>query len=220
MSLETLILLPTTPKSVSQQHSHVSANASVKLHLKRQLIKLKDEDNGLVGSNVWHSYPATFLEMLFVCEDWVLIWCNCQGYMYVEAYKEAHVMEAIRGLRNVLVSKGAKLVPLSEMVEAITVNTKAKKAMGETSYSTIIALWAWLIFAAVRVPSSLLDNQLTPSILCIHELHNNSYSLPATHHRGHSHVLGLSPQAELGHWNSSSPVCAGRLCCMHIESHC
>ena len=44
---------------------------------------------------------------------------NVQGYMYVEAYKEAHVKEAIRGLRNVLISKGVKLVPLSEMVEAI-----------------------------------------------------------------------------------------------------
>ena len=51
--------------------------------------------------------------------------------MYIEAYKETHVKEAIRGLRNVLISKGAKLVPLAEMVEAITVNTRAKKAMGE-----------------------------------------------------------------------------------------
>ena len=105
--------------------------------------------------------------MLLVCEDWVLIMgCNCQGYMYVEAYKEAHVMEAIRGLRNVLVSKGAKLVPLSEMIEAITVNTKAKKAMGETSYCTLIPLWAWLIFAAIQVPLSLLDCQLLPHAFC------------------------------------------------------
>ena len=50
--------------------------------------------------------------------------------MYVEAFKEAHVMEAVRGLRNVLISKGAKLVPLGEMVQAITVNTKAKKVIG------------------------------------------------------------------------------------------
>lgn len=52
--------------------------------------------------------------------------------MYIEAFKEAHVMEAVRGLRNVLVSKGAKLVPLKEMVEAITVNTKAKRAIGDS----------------------------------------------------------------------------------------
>ena len=56
---------------------------------------------------------------------------HLQGFMYVEAFKEAHVMEAVRGLRNVLVSKGAKLVPLGEMVEAITVNAKAKKHIGE-----------------------------------------------------------------------------------------
>lgn len=56
-----------------------------------------------------------------------------QGYMYVEAFKESHVMEAVRGLRNVLISKGAKLIPLTEMVETITVNTKAKKAIGSQS---------------------------------------------------------------------------------------
>lgn len=53
--------------------------------------------------------------------------------MYMEAFKEAHVMEAVRGLRNVLVSKGARLVPLGEMVQAITVNTKAKKVIGESA---------------------------------------------------------------------------------------
>lgn len=53
--------------------------------------------------------------------------------MYVEAYKEAHVKEAIRGLRNFFPSKGVKLVPLKEMVDAITVNRKAKAAMRESS---------------------------------------------------------------------------------------
>ena len=47
--------------------------------------------------------------------------------MYVEAFKESHVAEAVRGLRNVLISRGVRLVPLKEMVDAITVNTKAKK---------------------------------------------------------------------------------------------
>jgi hypothetical protein len=50
--------------------------------------------------------------------------------MYVEAYKEAHVKEAIRGLRVFYQSKGAKLVPLKEMVDAITVNRKAKASLG------------------------------------------------------------------------------------------
>ena len=50
--------------------------------------------------------------------------------MYVEAFKESHVLEAIRGLRNVLISKGAKLIPLDEMKPALDVNTKAQKAIG------------------------------------------------------------------------------------------
>ena len=50
--------------------------------------------------------------------------------MWVEAHKESHVMEAIRGLRNILVSKGAALVPLGEMVDCITVNMKAKAEIG------------------------------------------------------------------------------------------
>jgi transcription elongation factor SPT5 len=52
-----------------------------------------------------------------------------QGFVYVEAYKESHVKEAIRGLRNFFPSKGVRLVPLKEMVDAITVNRKAKAAM-------------------------------------------------------------------------------------------
>lgn len=36
------------------------------------------------------------------------------------------VLDAIRGLRTMFISKGAKLVPLNEMVDAITVNKKAK----------------------------------------------------------------------------------------------
>lgn len=49
--------------------------------------------------------------------------------MYVEAYKEAHVKEAIRGLRVFYQSKGAKMVPLKEMVDAITINRKAKASI-------------------------------------------------------------------------------------------
>ena len=84
--------------------------------------------------------------------------------MYIEAFKESHVMEAIRGLRNVLISKGAKLVPLREMVEAITVNTKAKKAIGiQQSFSLHFgshesaitrdkaAVWMWLV--PIRQPA-------------------------------------------------------------------
>ena len=48
----------------------------------------------------------------------------------MEAHKEAHVREAIRGLRVIWGSKGAKLIPLREMVDAITVNRKATAALG------------------------------------------------------------------------------------------
>ena len=54
-----------------------------------------------------------------------------QGFIYVEAEKEAHVRDAIRGLRTMFSSKGVKLVPLNEMVPAISVNKKAKLNIGE-----------------------------------------------------------------------------------------
>lgn len=54
-----------------------------------------------------------------------------QGFVYVEAAKESHVMDAIRGLRTVYMSKGARLVPLAEMPDALTPNRRAKDAMGE-----------------------------------------------------------------------------------------
>lgn len=54
-----------------------------------------------------------------------------QGYIYVEAEKEAHVRDAMRGLRTIFAGKGVKLVPLNEMVDAITVNRKAKETISE-----------------------------------------------------------------------------------------
>lgn len=57
-----------------------------------------------------------------------------QGYIYVEAEKASHVKDAIRGLRTMFSSKGVKLVPLSEMVDAITVNRKAKELLGGRSW--------------------------------------------------------------------------------------
>ncbi|KAG2448985.1 hypothetical protein HYH02_005739 [Chlamydomonas schloesseri] len=56
------------------------------------------------------------------------------GFIYVEAAKESHVMDAIRGLRTVYVGKGAKLVPLNEMVDAVTVNKKAKDDMARDTW--------------------------------------------------------------------------------------
>ncbi|KAK9811747.1 hypothetical protein WJX72_009461 [[Myrmecia] bisecta] len=59
---------------------------------------------------------------------------HLKGYLYIEAYKEAHVKEAIRGLRVIRASKGAKLVPLKEMVDAITVNMRAKASIEPGSW--------------------------------------------------------------------------------------
>ena len=53
-----------------------------------------------------------------------------QGYIYVESYKETHVREAIQGLRNIFAGKGAKLVPLAEMVDAVSVPKPTKALLG------------------------------------------------------------------------------------------
>lgn len=53
-----------------------------------------------------------------------------QGYVYVEADREAHVREAVKGLRPVFHSKPFKLVPLKEMVDAVTVSKKARPLLG------------------------------------------------------------------------------------------
>lgn len=39
--------------------------------------------------------------------------------------------DAIKGLRIIRVSKGARLIPLKEMVSAIYVNTQAKSQLGQ-----------------------------------------------------------------------------------------
>ena len=56
---------------------------------------------------------------------------HLQEYVYIEAEKEAHVRDAIRGLRTVFISKGVRLVPLPEMVHAVTVNKAAKSTICE-----------------------------------------------------------------------------------------
>ena len=53
-----------------------------------------------------------------------------QGFLYVEAHKESHVIDAMKGLRIIYQRKGARLVPLKEMVSAIYVNQQAKSLLG------------------------------------------------------------------------------------------
>lgn len=50
-----------------------------------------------------------------------------QGYIYVEADKESHVKDNMNGLQGLMWTKGVKQVPIAEMVDAVTVNTKAKQ---------------------------------------------------------------------------------------------
>ena len=49
-----------------------------------------------------------------------------QGYVYVEAEKEAFVKDAAQGLTNVLHSKGVRAVKADDMVPAIRVTSKAR----------------------------------------------------------------------------------------------
>ena len=59
------------------------------------------------------------------CQD------HLKGYLYVEGYKEAHVRDALKGLRGVFHSKPPRLVPLGEMVDAIAVaRAAAAKGIG------------------------------------------------------------------------------------------
>lgn len=57
--------------------------------------------------------------------------------MYIEAIKESHVTDAIRGLRMIRVSKGAKQVPEKEMVDAITISQTARSTLGEQCFNDV-----------------------------------------------------------------------------------
>jgi transcription elongation factor SPT5 len=46
------------------------------------------------------------------------------GYIYVEAYQQAHVMTAVQGMSNVYASK-LRLVPVNEMVDCLTIKVKS-----------------------------------------------------------------------------------------------
>ncbi|XP_073138933.1 putative transcription elongation factor SPT5 homolog 1 [Henckelia pumila] len=49
---------------------------------------------------------------------------HLKNYIYIEAHKEAHVREAIKGMRNIYPSK-INLVPIKEMTDVLSVETKA-----------------------------------------------------------------------------------------------
>lgn len=49
------------------------------------------------------------------------------GYVYLEANKQAHVMEAIDGIQNVYISK-LRLVPVNEMVDCLAIKASPNNA--------------------------------------------------------------------------------------------
>uniref|UniRef100_A0A0E0CS28 Transcription elongation factor SPT5 n=1 Tax=Oryza meridionalis TaxID=40149 RepID=A0A0E0CS28_9ORYZ len=55
----------------------------------------------------------------------VLALDHLKNYIYVEAYKEAHVKEACKGLRNIFASRKVTLVPIREMSDVLSVQSKS-----------------------------------------------------------------------------------------------
>ncbi|KAJ4845522.1 hypothetical protein Tsubulata_013044 [Turnera subulata] len=49
---------------------------------------------------------------------------HLKGIIYVEAEKEAHVREACKGLNNIYLNQGIKLVPIREMTDVLSVESK------------------------------------------------------------------------------------------------
>uniref|UniRef100_A0A0E0K5R9 Transcription elongation factor SPT5 n=1 Tax=Oryza punctata TaxID=4537 RepID=A0A0E0K5R9_ORYPU len=64
----------------------------------------------------------------------VLALDHLKNYIYVEAYKEAHVKEACKGLRNIFASRKVTLVPIREMADVLSVQSK----------STDVSINAWV----------------------------------------------------------------------------
>ncbi|KAF0931259.1 hypothetical protein E2562_002607 [Oryza meyeriana var. granulata] len=50
---------------------------------------------------------------------------HLKNYIYVEAYKEAHVKEACKGLRNIFASRKVTLVPIRQMADVLSVQSKS-----------------------------------------------------------------------------------------------
>ncbi|THU57844.1 hypothetical protein C4D60_Mb03t07870 [Musa balbisiana] len=57
---------------------------------------------------------------------------HLKNYIYVEAEKEAHVKEACKGLRNIFSSAKVMLVPIKEMTDVLSVESKAVELSRDT----------------------------------------------------------------------------------------
>lgn len=62
---------------------------------------------------------------------------SLKGFVYVEAYRESHVRDALKGFRSVYHSKPPKLVPIGEMVSAVTVQQRAELVIRPGSWIRI-----------------------------------------------------------------------------------
>lgn len=67
--------------------------------------------------------------------------------------------DAVRGLRNIYTSKPPKLVPIKEMVDAITVNRKAKAMIGEPLLDLSLHVLSYIITGPFSTPTSLCWNR-------------------------------------------------------------
>jgi hypothetical protein len=72
-----------------------------------------------------------------------------KGYVYIEADKEIHVSRAIRGLRELKHWK-MQLVPLNEMVQAVTFKATAQDIQPRTVWTLIAAPPDFLIALTSR----------------------------------------------------------------------
>ncbi|KAG6521396.1 hypothetical protein ZIOFF_018513 [Zingiber officinale] len=57
---------------------------------------------------------------------------HLKNYIYVEAEKEAHVLEACKGMRNIFSSAKVTLVPIKEMTDVLSVESKAVELARDT----------------------------------------------------------------------------------------
>src|SRR3989338_11091599 len=69
-----------------------------------------------------HGTPKQLQIRSVICPE------SIKGYVYVEATKESHVKDAIRGM-HILFENGIKLVPLKEMVSVLLVKPAKEDAV-------------------------------------------------------------------------------------------
>lgn len=143
---------------------------------------------------------------------------HLKGYIYIEADKESHVKESMGGMRGILFSKGVKLVPIAEMVDAVTVNTKAKQvhvadqlrctttppAALRARCLSAVTRTNCQVFSAPREPPCKLPRPLAPQI-CADALKRLLLHSKSTWTRGSGSSLAFTRGTSHGLWMWTSP---------------